>query len=179
MQEAQSTLTSRMHNNMNTSCLNTLRTLLALCVATAVSPVIGQTLPPPYPETFPLGTLTISCTIYTNGSAKSSYTTKDLLNDLGRDLGVTFPAGSYLQVMTTPYQGYYDSFGGIFPVASTGLTVVARSKNGQSWDVSSYIQLGMDTTYSSGFPIGPGYLMSGSVGPSPESPTDVTAAASP
>src|SRR5260221_4211563 len=83
--------------------------------------------------------LTLSGTYHTQGTItnesggflgykidQTPFTTKDILNALAGDLGVTnngkasFPAGSYL-VLT-----------------AGGATV--KNHNGQSWDVSSYIQ---------------------------------------
>jgi hypothetical protein len=81
---------------------------------------------------------------------QTPFTTKDILNALAGDLGVTndgkasFPAGSYLMVTTGRTNGSFA-----YPGSAT-----VKNHNGQSWDVSSYIQYSFasDVTLTTGIP---------------------------
>lgn len=174
--------------------INGIKALLASVTLFAVAESIAQTLPPgnptplpptvpaitvtpmlppPFSQTFPVGVLTINCTVYTStfDSGRNSfhrgnyiYNTKNLLSDLATDLGVIFPTGSRLEVFTTPY----DIGDGNFAIWSSGSSVVVTNNNGQSWDVSKYVQVGLVSTDSAA-------MIQGTVGTSYNSTQNVSA----
>jgi hypothetical protein len=140
-------------------------TEVLLFVATTFLAQQALAQPPSFNRNFDLGTLTINCTVLTSSNStanptsyrtfKTAYTTANLLSELQSTLGTVFPAGSHLEVFfVTPFEP--QAFGSdLFFLAAYTNTVVVKSATGQTWDVSSHVQLSLiGITLSNGVPVG-------------------------